>query len=44
MHALHAALGAGMAGVDALGAARHALGDGWPAVRQDLYRLVRETG
>ncbi|MEV1013486.1 DUF6461 domain-containing protein [Micromonospora sp. NPDC049801] len=44
VHALHAALGAGMAGVDALGAARHALGEEWPAVRQDLYRLVRETG
>ncbi|MGV9215129.1 DUF6461 domain-containing protein [Micromonospora sp. RB23] len=44
VHALHAALGAGMAAVDALGAARHALGDRWPAVRQDLHRLVREPG
>ncbi|MET8525594.1 DUF6461 domain-containing protein [Micromonospora sp. NPDC005172] len=41
VHALHTALGEGMAAVDAVGAARHALADGWPAVRQDLYRLIR---
>ncbi|MDG4805588.1 DUF6461 domain-containing protein [Micromonospora sp. WMMD1120] len=43
VHALHAALGAGVAAVDAVGAARHALTEHWPAVRRDLFRLVREA-
>ncbi|MBB5478385.1 DUF6461 domain-containing protein [Micromonospora parathelypteridis] len=44
VHALHTAIGSGVDAVDAVGAARHAIVDEWPAVRRDLYRLVRETG
>lgn len=44
VHALHVALGEGVATIEAVGAARHALGDEWQAVRRDLYRLLRETG
>ncbi|PYC73479.1 hypothetical protein C7C45_07420 [Micromonospora arborensis] len=44
VHALYAAIGNGVAAVDAMGAARHAVVDEWPALRRDLYRLVRETG
>ncbi|MGW2623344.1 hypothetical protein [Micromonospora taraxaci] len=44
VHALYAATGSGLAALDALNAARHAVGDDWPTVRHDLYRLVREVG
>ncbi|MGW1449174.1 hypothetical protein ACWCO3_12915 [Micromonospora sp. NPDC002411] len=44
VHALHSATGSGLAALDAVSAARHAVGDDWPTVRHDLYRLVREVG
>ncbi|KKK05540.1 DUF6461 domain-containing protein [Micromonospora sp. HK10] len=43
VHALYAAV-AGAAVVDAVGAARYPLVDEWPAVRRELYRLVRQAG
>lgn len=45
VHALYAAAaGTGAAVVDAVGAARYPLVDEWPAVRRELYRLVRQAG
>ncbi|MFG1867820.1 DUF6461 domain-containing protein [Micromonospora arborensis] len=44
VHALYTATSNGVAAVDAVGAARHAIVDEWPALRRDLYHLVRETG
>ncbi|MET8198335.1 hypothetical protein [Micromonospora taraxaci] len=44
VHALYTATGSGLAALDAVSAAQHAVGDDWPTVRRDLYRLVREVG
>lgn len=44
VHALYTGTGGGVAAVDAVNAARYAIPDEWPALRRDLYRLLREAG